>query len=145
MVVLIEDHDMPKGWPLGLGNLNIRLQVTEKLQTAEAEPYSLHSPSSSFSPFSSLDTESTASFFQDHSISLGQLIGIRSRERVLFPNTNPAEHHENISKRRSCSDASGGQQQEMYQGIICVPLIVSILVKMTRSKNNSSQSEQLGR
>ncbi|THG22193.1 hypothetical protein TEA_005530 [Camellia sinensis var. sinensis] len=76
---------MPNGWPLGLGNLNMRLRVTESLHPAATEPHPLHTPSSSCSSFSSsnLDTEidqSTASFFQDHSVSLGRLIGIRSRE-----------------------------------------------------------------
>ncbi|KAL7174856.1 hypothetical protein ACSBR1_043828 [Camellia fascicularis] len=131
---------MPNGWPLGLGNLNMRLRVTESLHPAATEPHPLHTPSSSCSSFSSsnLDTESTASFFQDHSVSLGRLIGIRSRERgsVYFPNASRFEQRESLSQRRSCLDVPGEHGEEMCQGI-CVPLLVTILVKMSRSRSNS--------
>ncbi|CAL5346077.1 hypothetical protein CsSME_00030440 [Camellia sinensis var. sinensis] len=138
--MVLEDHEMPNGWPLGLGNLNIRLRVTESLHPAATEPHPLHTPSSSCSSFSSsnLDTESTASFFQDHSVSLGRLIGIRSRERgsVYFPNASRFEQHESLSERRSCLDVPGEHGEEMCQGV-CVPLLVTILVKMSRSRSNS--------
>ncbi|CAL5412256.1 unnamed protein product [Camellia sinensis] len=138
--MVLEDREMPNGWPLGLGNLNMRLQVTESLHPAETEPHPLHAPSSSCSSFSSsnLDTESTASFFQDHSVSLGRLIGIRSRERgsVYFPNASRFEQHESLSERRSCLDVPGEHGEEMCQGV-CVPLLVTILVKMSRSRSNS--------
>ncbi|KAF5944379.1 hypothetical protein HYC85_018456 [Camellia sinensis] len=131
---------MPNGWPLGLGNLNMRLRVTESLHPAATEPHPLHTPSSSCSSFSSsnLDTESTASFFQDHSVSLGRLIGIRSRERgsVYFPNASRFEQRESLSERRSCLDVPGEHGEEMCQGV-CVPLLVTILVKMSRSRSNS--------
>ncbi|PSS24620.1 Protein FAM216B like [Actinidia chinensis var. chinensis] len=145
--MLVEDHETTNGWPLGLGNLNIRLRVTENFEpaAATAERSSLHAPSSSFSSFlsSDLDTEikqSTASFFQDHSVSLGRLIGIRPRDRgvVYFPNTTSVEQHESILESRSCSDVPGAQQEEMSQGI-CVPIFFSIIVKMTRSKSSSSR------
>ncbi|KAL7174855.1 hypothetical protein ACSBR2_014600 [Camellia fascicularis] len=138
--MVLEDHEMPNGWPLGLGNLNMRLRVTESLHPAATEPHPLHTPSSSCSSFSSsnLDTESTASFFQDHSVSLGRLIGIRSRERgsVYFPNASRFEQRESLSQRRSCLDVPGEHGEEMCQGI-CVPLLVTILVKMSRSRSNS--------
>ncbi|XP_059670644.1 uncharacterized protein LOC132316141 isoform X2 [Cornus florida] len=55
-----ENHEMPIGWPLGLGNMNMRLGVVENSQASAAEDsYSAHMPSTSFSSFSSsnLDTE----------------------------------------------------------------------------------------
>ncbi|KAG6778780.1 hypothetical protein POTOM_015126 [Populus tomentosa] len=72
-----EGNEASNGWPLGL--MSTRLRVMETIQAAPAEPYSLRIRSSSFSSFSSsnLDTESTASFFQDRSVPLGRLIGIR--------------------------------------------------------------------
>ncbi|XP_057497258.1 uncharacterized protein LOC130781992 [Actinidia eriantha] len=142
--MLVEDHETTNGWPLGLGNLNIRLRVTENFEpaVATAERSSLHAPSSSFSSFlsSDLDTESTASFFQDHSVSLGRLIGIRPMDRgvVYFPNTTRVEQHESILEGRSCSDVPGAQREEMSQGI-CVPIFFSIIVKMTRSRSSSSR------
>ncbi|RYR49640.1 hypothetical protein Ahy_A07g036165 [Arachis hypogaea] len=79
------NDQMLNGWPLGLGFLNIKLRVTEAPAAAPVEPFSSKQiPSTSFSSFSSsnLDTEqSTASFFQDKSVSLGRLIGIRGGER----------------------------------------------------------------
>ncbi|KAI8525555.1 hypothetical protein RHMOL_Rhmol13G0239400 [Rhododendron molle] len=140
-----QDHGTPTGWPLGLGNLNLRLRVTESQQPAaaeaEAEPYSLHAHSSSFSSFSSsnLETESTASFFQDHSVSLGRLMGIKPRDRGYFPSTiSSVEQHESTSARISFPDAPGNRVEELSRGV-CVPLLVSILMKMTRSRSNSSR------
>ncbi|XP_052108323.1 uncharacterized protein LOC110274129 isoform X2 [Arachis duranensis] len=81
---LLKNDQMLNGWPLGLGFLNIKLRVTEAPAAAPVDPFSLKQiPSTSFSSFSSsnLDTESTASFFQDKSVSLGRLIGIRGGER----------------------------------------------------------------
>ncbi|XP_057512092.1 uncharacterized protein LOC130794244 isoform X1 [Actinidia eriantha] len=141
--MLVEDHETTNGWPLGLGNLNIRIRVIQNLEPAAAtERSSLHTLSSSFSSFlsSDLDTESTASFFQDHSFSLGRLIGIRPREGevLYFPNTTRVEQHENTLESRSCSDVPGAQREEMSQGI-CVPIFFSIKVKMTRSRSSSSR------
>uniref|UniRef100_A0A5B7BYJ6 Uncharacterized protein n=1 Tax=Davidia involucrata TaxID=16924 RepID=A0A5B7BYJ6_DAVIN len=139
--MISEDHEMPNGWPLGLNNMSMmRLRVVESSQAAAAaaaaaEPYSLHMPSTSFSSFSSsnLDTESTASFFQDQSKSLGRLIGIRPGDRggvLYFPNTVRVEEHENASVGRSKGCVTQG---------MCVPLLFGILEKMSRSKSNSRQ------
>ncbi|XAR66496.1 hypothetical protein NMG60_11012762 [Bertholletia excelsa] len=143
MVEVVERHEMPNGWPFGLGNLNIRLQVRDNSQpAAAAELRPLHALSSSFSSFSSsnLDTESTASFFQDHSVSLGRLIGMTPRERrVLYlPNRTRLRSHENALQTRPYFAPSEGQEGQMYQGI-CVPLLVRIVVKMSRSKSRSRQ------
>ncbi|XP_058197785.1 uncharacterized protein LOC131313482 [Rhododendron vialii] len=138
-----QDRGTPTGWPLGLGNLNLRLRVTESQQpvAAEAEPYSLHAHSSSFSSFlsSNLETESTASFFQDHSVSLGRLMGIKPQDRGYFPRTSSVEQHESTSERISFPDATGNRVEELSSRGICVPLLVSILMKMTRSRSNSSR------
>ncbi|KAH9618746.1 hypothetical protein KSS87_014599 [Heliosperma pusillum] len=75
-----DDEDLNRetgmGWPLGLGSMYMRLRMVERRS-------SLYAQSTSFSSFSSsnLDTESTVSFFQDKSKSLGRLIGIRPRDR----------------------------------------------------------------
>ncbi|XVF40449.1 hypothetical protein PTKIN_Ptkin01aG0114400 [Pterospermum kingtungense] len=108
--------------------MSMRLRLQERLQgSAPAfEPYSLHIPSSSFSSFSSsnLDTESSASFFQDDSVSLGKLIGYRPRERgsLYFQNTIRGETGACASKEQS---AEG----------ICIPLIL----KMSRNRSKSKQ------
>ncbi|KAK9268071.1 hypothetical protein L1049_010510 [Liquidambar formosana] len=140
--MVTEDRGMPNGWPLGLEIMNMRLGVVESLQAAAAEPYSLHVPSTSFSTFSSsnLDTESTASFFQDHSVSLGRLIGIRPGDSgaLYFPNTIRLEDHDRISVRSAHSDISRGHQVQMSQGI-CIPLLLNFLDKMSRSKSNSKR------
>ncbi|XAR59181.1 hypothetical protein NMG60_11014876 [Bertholletia excelsa] len=120
--MVAEDHEMLNGWPLGLRNLYTRLRVTEnRLQQPAAEP-----PSSSYLSFSSsdLDSESAASFYEDQSVSLGQLIGIRSREREVLPETRP------------CLDLHVEPGEETSGGI-CVPRLVSMLVKMSRSKSSS--------
>ena len=57
-----QNHEIPSGWPLGLGIMNMRLRVLQRFPaSAAAEPYSLHVASTSFSSFSSsnLDTEVT--------------------------------------------------------------------------------------
>ncbi|KAK7273505.1 hypothetical protein RIF29_14557 [Crotalaria pallida] len=53
------NDEMPIGWPLGLGILNMRLRNVDSTPTAPREPYSIHVRSTSFSSFSSsnLDTE----------------------------------------------------------------------------------------
>jgi len=58
-VIWSQNDEMPIGWPLGLGFLNMRLRVGESFPTASMAPYQLHVPSTSFSSFSSsnLDTE----------------------------------------------------------------------------------------
>ncbi|KAI3456232.1 hypothetical protein Pfo_012895 [Paulownia fortunei] len=80
-MVMEGNYETPNGWPLGLGNMNSRIRVVRTSQlVAPPQPYASRlRRSSSFSSFSSsnLDTESTASFFLDQSVSLGRLIGIR--------------------------------------------------------------------
>lgn len=141
--LLSQDPGTSNGWPLGLGNLNLRLRVTERQQPATPEPYSSHAHSSSFSSFSSsnLETESTASFFQDHSVSLGRLMGIRPRERgVLYvPNTNCVDQNQSLSERMSFPDVPEKNRVEELSRGICVPLLVTILTKMTRSKSHSNR------
>ncbi|KAK6917607.1 hypothetical protein RJ641_018358, partial [Dillenia turbinata] len=134
--------DMPIGWPLGLGNMNMRLNVVESLLAAGGPDLSLHARSTSFSSFSSsdLDTESTASFFQDNSVSLGRLIGIRPGNggSLYFPNTIriDKEHERETASNVPNSEVSGDQKSEMAQGI-CIPLLLGILVKLSRSKSTS--------
>ncbi|KAF7120513.1 hypothetical protein RHSIM_Rhsim13G0180100 [Rhododendron simsii] len=83
-------------------------------------------------------TVSTASFFQDHSVSLGRLMGIKPRDRGYFPSTSSVEQRQSTSERISFPDAPGNQVEELSRGI-CVPRLVSILMKMTRSRSNSRQ------
>ncbi|XP_062096964.1 uncharacterized protein LOC133802630 isoform X2 [Humulus lupulus] len=131
----MENQEIPSGWPLGLEIMNVRLQVVSSLPSTAAEHYTtFHAPSTSFSSFSSsnLDTESTASFFQDHSVSLGRLIGIRpgERGRLYYPNSNGLEEHGRVSKR-----GPKGHELNLCPGI-CIPLLVCALVK---SKNNKAK------
>lgn len=87
--------------------------------------------------------QSTASFFQDQSVSLGRLIGIKPGDRgaLYFPNKTQYEEHENTSilrgKRSDMVDM--GQELETPQGI-CLPLLLSVLRKSRRSRNNSTMS-----
>ncbi|KAJ8616392.1 hypothetical protein MRB53_035764 [Persea americana] len=63
--MVAELNEIPCGWPLGLENMNMRLQVMETLQATSMEQNSYYVHSSSSSPISSsdFDTESTRSFF----------------------------------------------------------------------------------
>ncbi|KAI4299423.1 hypothetical protein L6164_032888 [Bauhinia variegata] len=138
-----ENDEMPIGWPLGLGFLNMRPRVAESLPAASAQPYHLHLPSLSFSSFSSsnLDTESSASFFQDNSVSLGRLIGIRPGERrrggrLYFPNSLMFEEKEMTLAKGSGSDDSKLRRVDMSRGV-CIPLILGALLKITRNKKSS--------
>ncbi|CAN6689756.1 unnamed protein product [Malus baccata var. baccata] len=132
------DHDMHHGWPLGLEIMNVRLRVVESLPAAVVGRRSSHLPSASFTSFSSsnLDTESSASFFQDHSTSLGRLIGLRTgdRGRLYLPNSICFEEHETI--RGSHSEVSTRHRVDMSRRI-CIPLLLCALVKISRSKNKS--------
>eukprot|EP00262_Sarcandra_glabra_P012014 TRINITY_DN2995_c0_g1_i1.p1 TRINITY_DN2995_c0_g1~~TRINITY_DN2995_c0_g1_i1.p1 ORF type:complete len:127 (+),score=7.69 TRINITY_DN2995_c0_g1_i1:141-521(+) len=124
---------MSSGWPLGLENMNIRLRGTETtLQAAAVEPNSFHTRSTSFSSFTSsdLDTESTKSFFQDHSITLGRLIGIKSGEGDLYftESIQSEEHNPPSTVKRHEMDVSHG---------ICIPLILSVLIKIGSSRSSS--------
>ncbi|XP_030968434.1 uncharacterized protein LOC126726019 [Quercus robur] len=136
---MVTETEEPRGWPLGLGIMNVRLRVRESLPAAAVQPYSVHMPSTSFSSFSSsnLDTESTASFFQDRSMSLGRLIGIKPGERGGFyvPNSIHLEEQQRISTGDAHSDASGNGVD--MSRAICIPLVLGALIKMNRSKSKS--------
>ncbi|KAH7568873.1 hypothetical protein JRO89_XS06G0065500 [Xanthoceras sorbifolium] len=132
------DHETSNGWPLGLEIMNTRLQVMEGAQAALAvEPSPTHRRTISFSSFSSsnLDTEinqSTASFFQDNSVSLGRLIGFKPSNggSLYFPKAIHFEEHERIAVRGKCSDVNKGHIVDLSHGI-CIPL----LMKMSRSRS----------
>ncbi|XP_044496082.1 uncharacterized protein LOC123218636 [Mangifera indica] len=143
-----QEHEISKGWPFGLEIMKARLQVLEsrQQQTAPAaadQPYSIQVRSISFSSFSSsnLDTESTASFFQDHSVSLGKLIGFKAgegRRSFYFPNGfHFEEGNQKISVRGGTFSNMGMNTTEPHQhGVhtsagICIPL----LHKMSRSRS----------
>nr|GEV59053.1 hypothetical protein [Tanacetum cinerariifolium] len=131
--MFIQGGEAPNGWPFGLGSMNSRLSVRERVEVAAdtREPRTFHGPSSSFSSFSSsnLDTESTVSFFQDNSVSLGRLIGIRPQDngRLYFPRPayipTPRSRHS-----EALPDADQG---------VCVPNLMSIFIKISRSKSHS--------
>lgn len=82
-------------------------------------------------------TQSTVSFFQDRSVSLGRLIGLRPGERggFYFPKSIRFEDDKRPS-RDAHTDDSGGQRAEMSQGI-CMPQLLGALVKMNRIKSKS--------
>ncbi|KAI5657154.1 hypothetical protein M9H77_25947 [Catharanthus roseus] len=134
------------GWPLGLGNINIRLRRAQNSQpppaAAAEQPYNnIEMVSPSFSSFSSsnLDTESTASFFPDQSVSLGRLIGIRpagNRGNLQFQNTI----NRSLSNRRTQGEITrirGVGAEETSQQGLCVPLLHNVIEKMSRSKSSS--------
>ncbi|KAF8029685.1 hypothetical protein BT93_E2191 [Corymbia citriodora subsp. variegata] len=129
------------GWPLGLEIMHLRLRLFESLQSATVDPQSFRRPSTRFSSISSsaLDTESSASFFQDSSVSLGRLIGIRpgNSGRLYFPSSSSFRHDEEPETglvRGSLSEKTEGRQADATGGI-CVPLLLSILVRMSPSKS----------
>ncbi|XP_048131974.1 uncharacterized protein LOC115726866 isoform X2 [Rhodamnia argentea] len=128
------------GWPLGLEIMNLRLRLFESLQSATVDPRSFRAPSTCFSSLSSsaLDTESSASFFQDSSVSLGRLIGIRpsNSQRFYLPDSNSIRHEEPATRlvRGSLSEKTKGRRADVTRGI-CVPLLLSILVRITPSKS----------
>lgn len=82
--------------------------------------------------------QSTMSFFQDQSVSLGRLIGIRpvNRGKSDFRNRVHLEKNENVSTRRSESEDYKFQEGDMSQKL-CVPLLHNVLEKMSRNKSNS--------
>ncbi|XVE51386.1 hypothetical protein DITRI_Ditri02bG0035900 [Diplodiscus trichospermus] len=134
-------YETSNGWPLGLQIMSMRLRLHERLQPAApaVETYSLRIPSSGFSSFSSsnLDTESSASFFQDNSVSLGKLIGFRPRDRgsMYFQNTIHTDQESNrIHVKGTRKDVSRGRSADMSQGI-CIPLILGALVKISRNRS----------
>ncbi|KAI9198793.1 hypothetical protein LWI28_022217 [Acer negundo] len=145
-----QDDEISNGWPLGLEIMITRLRVMEEgTQAAPAEaapaavePNSTHTRTVSFTSLSSsnLDTESTTSFFQDNSVSLGRLIGFKAGNggSLYFPKTAIRfEERERITTtaaavRGRCSDVSKGHNSvvDLSHGI-CIPL----LMKMSRSRS----------
>ncbi|KAL3820434.1 hypothetical protein ACJIZ3_006339 [Penstemon smallii] len=135
-----ENNEIPNGWPLGLGNMNSRIRVSESSQLpAPQQPRAsrvrvLRSSSfSSFASSSNLDTESTASFFPDQSVSLGRLIGIRPiKKGILYCE----EQRITMSAdERSCFGISKGPRQNSKG--LCVPLLHQVIERMGR--RNSSR------
>ncbi|KAK7302827.1 hypothetical protein RJT34_13724 [Clitoria ternatea] len=140
--MVAENSRMAIGWPLGLGFLNMRLGVVESLPATSMEPYQLHVPSTSFSSFSSsnLDTESTTSFFQDKSVSLAQLIGIRGGDKghLYFTNSLRFEEREKKLTKVSSSDGSKLQGMDMSRVICSIPMLLdNILHKIRKTKKIS--------
>jgi hypothetical protein len=86
--------------------------------------------------------QSTASFFQDKSVPLGRLIGIRPGNGGLyFPRRVHADEQGKIAVRAiraASSEVSGARRADMSHGI-CIPLLAGTLEKMSRSKSKSSQ------
>lgn len=88
------------------------------------------------------NNQSTASFFQDNSVSLGHLIGLRPGEkgRLYFPNTLRLEETEKKKTLANCScsdDASKVKEVDMSRGI-CIPILLEALLKISKCKKSSS-------
>ncbi|XP_021726506.1 uncharacterized protein LOC110693664 [Chenopodium quinoa] len=142
----MENRERGIGWPLGLGSMYMRLRLVEGLpvsSTSDRARSSFCFPSSSFSSFSSsnLDTESTASFFQDNSKSLGRIIGIRPRNSrsELYSSRNTAVDRSETTHRlsnRSCSEHGDELDIEMCDGI-CIPLC--LYAKVNKNKDGSKR------
>lgn len=86
--------------------------------------------------------QSTASFFQDNSVSLGHLIGLRAGEkgRLYFPNSLRIEEREEKTLAKcSTSDDDGSKvkEEEMSRGI-CIPILLEALFKISKSKKSST-------
>ncbi|KAG6552553.1 hypothetical protein Mapa_005863 [Marchantia paleacea] len=101
--MIVQEAGMAVGWPLGLGHdttgwpLGLRLRLTQEDLQWPREPHLDDSPSYSTNS-SSLDTESTRSFFQDKSISLGTLIGLPINH---YPAANNNNNQHQQSQRRA--------------------------------------------
>ncbi|XP_058750354.1 uncharacterized protein At3g17950-like isoform X1 [Vicia villosa] len=144
-MLICQNDEMVTGWPLGLSFMNMRLRVVESLPPAAASssvepPYQSHIPSTSFSSFSTsnLDTESTASFFQDKSVSLAQLLGFRTddRGRLYFPKSLRFEERNMILENGSCSNGTKVQEKDVAK-VICIPVLLDALLKIIKSKKSS--------
>ncbi|KAK8485105.1 hypothetical protein V6N13_062967 [Hibiscus sabdariffa] len=143
-----ENQETSNGWPLGLQIVSMKIRLQQSLQSStpavELEPHSSNLSSPSFSSVSSsnLDTQSSASFFQDNSVSLGKLIGFGQHERGsvrCFQNTIPAAEESNWqpvagSGAGDCEDVSSG---DLCRLGICIQVMAGSLVKITRSRSKS--------
>lgn len=89
-------------------------------------------------PSISLNLQSTRSFFQDHSITLGRLIGISPGEGDLYF-TNSVHHHEEHDRASMMSARSlpSKRRKTREPRGICLPLILCVLVKISRSRNRT--------
>lgn len=127
---------MPGGWPLGLERLTTRLRAMETSQAVATTPNSIHMQSDSFSSYSSsqLDTESTISFFQDHSITLGSLIGINPGDgNLCFAKSIFLEAMER-DPTVTLTSGSMEQHETMISCCVCVPLVGNILAGRATSR-----------
>ncbi|XP_068661259.1 uncharacterized protein [Aristolochia californica] len=137
--VVFSSDEIGSGWPLGLENMNQRLRYVETLQAVPAASNTLRLRSTSFSSFSSsdLDTESTRSFFQDGSITLGRLIGIKPWESDLnFPSSFRLAEQEQMSILNAEANATKFHEMTMCHSV-CIPVIQDVLEKMSPSRHNS--------
>ncbi|KAF5729112.1 hypothetical protein HS088_TW21G01269 [Tripterygium wilfordii] len=120
------------GWPLGLEIMNLRLHTAPAAQN-----HSLHMHSTSFSSIlsSNLDTGSTASFFQDNSVSLGRLIGFKAGDGggLYLPDSIHFNEEERMS---AVSRGGGGGSMDMSQGI-CIPRLFGNLVQISRKSSRT--------
>lgn len=83
--------------------------------------------------------QSTASFFQDNSKSLGRLIGIQPRKGngdLYLPTRIQLDERERKSVRKASSEVSRGHRPEVSEGL-CIPLLVATMEKMSRSKSKT--------
>ncbi|XP_051136106.1 uncharacterized protein LOC127254839 [Andrographis paniculata] len=121
------DDMMANGWPLGLRSMISRFRTAA---VAAQQPQQFRSlRSRSFSSFSSsnLDTESTASFFPDQSVSLGKLIGIRPLKKKVSLCCD--EEHRKVSDDKD---------QDFRQGL-CAPLLHHVIGKKGSSGGDSKR------
>ncbi|XP_038883341.1 uncharacterized protein At3g17950-like [Benincasa hispida] len=139
------DHQqILNGWPLGLQVMNTRLRIMagpgeERLPPGPTDSsLDLHIPSISFSSLSSseLDTLSTASFFQDHSVSLGRLIGLKPADKTWL--YFPTEETQSVSVNSAgLDDSKTNAAENEISGRICIPIVIGVILKMIRSRRNS--------
>ncbi|XP_039049538.1 uncharacterized protein LOC120190542 [Hibiscus syriacus] len=113
-----ENHETSNGWPLGLQIMTMRLGLQEIYHGAAPAV-----PPSSFSSFSSsnLDTESSASFFQDSSVSLGKLIGRGAGDRGPLYLQNTVHTHQSnrqLPVKRSEYPLQRGQRSRGQFGLL---------------------------
>ncbi|EYU43375.1 hypothetical protein ABFS82_08G140400 [Erythranthe guttata] len=138
------DVIIANGWPLGLGNMNSRIRVAAAADTSHTAAPPLANPSpilrirtSSFSSFSSsnIDTESTASFFPDRSVSLGRLIGILPANKGILLYGD--EHRRKMPDDRRSNHPAGKEIHENNSRGLCVPLLQHVIGKISRSGGSS--------
>ncbi|RWW25579.1 hypothetical protein BHE74_00029591 [Ensete ventricosum] len=105
-------------------------------EAAATATKSHHMHSDSFASYSSseLDTVSTRSFFQDHSITLGSLIGMTPVDRnVLLAKSFLSEELERASMINLPHD-SVESDEEVFSCCICVTFMDNVLPGRTSSR-----------